>query len=318
MKNEIGGYFEYLEYDHGYEYHEDCIALNSARNAFLYFVKTKNIKKVYIPFFLCDSIYRVCQKNNIVFECYHINKKFRPCFNKKLGKNELFYLVNYYGQISDKEIHDFQTKYPLLIVDNVQCFFKKSINDIPAIYSCRKITGVSDGGYLYSKGIEKLALKQDDSFGRDKHLFGRKNENADKYYSDYISNEKIIDNLPLEYMSKQTKNIMRQIDNDKIIELRNKNFRCLSERLSSSNKIEVVFNDGPFAYPFYFENGDELRKILISKKIYVPLLWPNVLDEGNEIEKEMAKNILPLPCDQRYSTEEMAYICDIIKKYVEK
>ena len=67
---------------------------------------------------------------------------------------------------------------------------------------------------------------------------------------------------------------------------------------------------GPFAYPYYVENGIETRKKLAEKKIYIPTLWPNVLIEkhGDTIEYDYAANILPLPCDQRYGLDDMEYI----------
>ena len=68
-------------------------------------------------------------------------------------------------------------------------------------------------------------------------------------------------------------------------------------------------------YPFYIKNGSEIRKKIQAKKIYVPTLWPDVFNlcGENELEYDMAKNILPIPVDQRYDIEDMVYIVDIIK-----
>ena len=51
-----------------------------------------------------------------------------------------------------------------------------------------------------------------------------------------------------------------------------------------------------------------IKKELAAKKIYVPTLWPNVLDLEDSLEKDFAENILPLPCDQRYDAEDMEMI----------
>lgn len=68
-------------------------------------------------------------------------------------------------------------------------------------------------------------------------------------------------------------------------------------------------------YPLYIENGDKIRQKLRLLKIYIPVLWPNVLNDckENQCEYRMAKNILPLPCDQRYKEEEMIYMAEQIK-----
>ena len=50
--------------------------------------------------------------------------------------------------------------------------------------------------------------------------------------------------------------------------------------------------------------------------IYIPILWPNVLENisDNQIEYQYVLNILPLPCDQRYDLEDMISIVDKLFK----
>lgn len=68
-------------------------------------------------------------------------------------------------------------------------------------------------------------------------------------------------------------------------------------------------------YPLYMENGSEIRKKLQRKKIFIPTLWPAVFNRclEDELEFDMANNILPIPVDQRYGIEDMQYIIDAIK-----
>lgn len=320
MKKEIGGYIEFQDLEHGYNRYPSFIALNSGRNAFLYYVLLKNIKKVYLPFFLCDSVYIVCKNNNIEFERYHINENMYPIFDKKIEENELMYIVNYYGQFDETEIKAFKQKFRNILIDNVQCFYSRPIDEIPTIYSCRKFFGVPDGGYLYFKNPCKshLNLQKDDSDNRMTHLYGRRDKTASDYYQSFLENESLISKLPLMLMSDTTNKLMSNVDHDYIIEQRNKNFEYLSKRLSDLNGLVPKINPGPYCYPFYFPNSDNLRKELTKKKVYVPLLWPNVVREGSHIEVGYAKDILPLPCDQRYSIEEMSFVCDIIENYVKK
>ena len=63
-------------------------------------------------------------------------------------------------------------------------------------------------------------------------------------------------------------------------------------------------------YPLLIENGVMLRNSLQKEQIYIPLLWPNVKRDMSpiDIEYRLADNILPLPCDQRYVTDDMDYI----------
>ena len=56
----------------------------------------------------------------------------------------------------------------------------------------------------------------------------------------------------------------------------------------------------------------DIKKKLANNKIYIPTIWPNVLETDDEIGKEYTKNILPLPCDQRYNHDDMDKMCDLI------
>lgn len=319
MKKEIGGYFSLEKTsEHNDELYQNLLALNSGRNAFLFYVQTMEIKKVFLPFYLCDSIYKVCLANAIEFEQYHIDRNFKPIFDKPLKNGELLYIVNYYGQLNDKDIKKLKEKYSNIIVDNVQCFYSSPIEGIPTIYSCRKFLGVPDGAYLSSKGFKIDDLPQDDSSKRFKHLIGRMNDGAQAHYKEYLKNEELFNELPIKRMSPESKRILCEVDYQKHIKIRKENFQFLDTQLRYFNLLKLKINNGPYCYPLYIKNAALLRDELIKNKIYIPILWPNVLNEGNSLEKDFANNILPLPCDQRYDLEDMKVICDIVKNYVKE
>ena len=83
--------------------------------------------------------------------------------------------------------------------------------------------------------------------------------------------------------------------------------------------MRLVVPEGAFAYPLYIENGVEIRKRLIKRNIYIPTLWPNVLENMSteSLEYAWASNILPLPCDQRYTVEDMKYIIKCLQEVKE-
>ena len=57
---------------------------------------------------------------------------------------------------------------------------------------------------------------------------------------------------------------------------------------------------------------------MIDRKIYVPTLWPNVLEdvEPNALEYRYTADLLPLPVDQRYGEEEMNLIADVVLEVI--
>ncbi|MBA2860459.1 hypothetical protein [Methanococcus maripaludis] len=310
---EIGGYFG-LDQLIKNEYHKNLIALNTGRNSLLYILRAKNIKKLYIPYYLCDSISHMLSKEEYDFEYYAINDSFYPNFDKKLNDFEYIYIVNYYGQLTNRSIRKLKEKYGQIIIDNVQSFFQRPVNGVDTIYSCRKFFGVPDGAYLSTDAKLDYELKTDISKDRMKHILGRFEENASEYYAYFQENDKNFKKTPLMKMSNLTKNIMGAIDYNYVKKVRNENYFYIADKLGSLNILNISKPDGPFAYPFYIANGIEIRKKLAEKKIYVPILWPNVLKDCKKdtLEYDYAANILPLPCDQRYSINDMNRLIDTI------
>ncbi|MCK9217047.1 MAG: hypothetical protein M0P77_03895 [Firmicutes bacterium] len=311
---EIGGYFG-LEQFVDNEYYKDLIRLNTGRNALLYILKAKNIQKIYIPYYLCDSISNMLKMHDYNYEYYHIDAEFNPIFNKSLGLNESIFIVNYYGQLTIEKIKNFKSLYKNVIVDNTHAFFQKPVEEIDTIYSCRKFFGVPDGAYVSTDSILHEELKIDISKGRMDHILGRYEGIASEYYSDFKKNDEMFKTIPLKYMSKLTRNLLGAIDYEKVKSIRDKNFAYLDDRLGEINRLNLIKPEGSFAYPFYSESSVELRKRLIEKKIYIPTLWPNVLEDmpKDSNEYDYVANILPLPCDQRYEVEDMRRVIKNIK-----
>ncbi|QII82421.1 hypothetical protein [Jeotgalibaca arthritidis] len=306
---EIGGYFE-LDQFINKPYHNNMIELNTGRNALAYLIKAKGIKKVYIPHYLCNSVSGVLKMLSVDYEGYSIDKNFNPLFDKKLEKDQYLYIVNYYGQISNSSIRSFKEQYGAIIIDNTQSFFQKPVQGIDTIYSLRKYFGIPDGAYLSTDKILEEKLEEEKSGHRMNHILGRFEGEASTYYNDFRRNDESFKTLPLKKVSRISRNILGAIDYEAVRLRRNKNFQFLNEILSASNHLNISVPEGPFAYPYYAENGIEIRKKLARKKIYIPTLWPNVLQDKNEksIEYDYAANILPLPCDQRYGLEDMECI----------
>lgn len=72
---EIGGYIEFEHY-HGKQFHNDAIKLNCSRNCLAYLIKLHDIKHIYIPYFLCDSVLNVCKKYGVEVSYFHIDEYF--------------------------------------------------------------------------------------------------------------------------------------------------------------------------------------------------------------------------------------------------
>lgn len=312
---EIGGYFG-LDDLVSNEFYDSLIRLNTGRNTLLYLMKARKITKLHIPYYLCDSVSTLLEEHDYNFEYYNIDQEFLPIFDKKLEKDEFLYIVNLYGQLTTEQLLALKQHFGQVIFDYSHAFFQEPLAGVDTIYSCRKFFGVPDGAYLATDAILHENLEQDMSSDRLKHIVGRYEGTASDYYSDFQRNDHVLDATPLRTMSKLTHNLMGAIDYKRARQTRNENYIYLEQQLGADNPLKLTMPQGPFAYPLLVENGLEIRTRLTDEQIYIPLLWPNVMKDCPEesIEYQYAANILPLPCDQRYGLEEMAYLVDLLKK----
>ena len=312
---EIGGYFE-MEKANGSLYHEGALALNSGRHCLEYIIRERHIKKLYIPEFMCYTATETCKKCQCEYEYYPIQKNFLPDLKDKIEREQYIYIVNYYGQISNKVLDELVNEYRNVIIDNVQAYFQKPLNGVDTIYSCRKFLGIADGGFLYTTIKSNMKLEKDFSSDRIHFVLGRFEQGATIFFEEASRNNDFFSDEPVKLMSALTENMLKSFDYQEIMQKRENNFETLNRYLGEINELNVVNPIGPFMYPLCIKNGAELRKKLIQKKIYIPYLWGDVfrMAKRDSVAWYYAENILPLPCDQRYGEVEMKYIVENVKK----
>ncbi len=317
--NEIGGYLE-LENFSGEEYYPELLKLNLGRTALLFALDYLKIKKLWLPYFLCDSITSICAVAPVSLEWYHINAEFEPILPEEEVKDgEYVYLVNYYGQISDQKLLSYQRRYKNIFLDNTHAFFQRPQPGIPVLYSCRKFFGLPDGAYLYLDDVTEDILSTypvDISSFRMSHILGRYEHSASEYYANMLETASHYYEEPIKRMSHLTENLLKGIDYSAVRKKRTENYEVLASALNQYNPLSLLHLDGPFVYPFYCTDGINIRKKLAAEKIFIPTYWSNVIDQmpKETLEYDYAANILPLPCDQRYSKEHMEYILQVLRQ----
>lgn len=312
--NAIGGYFE-LELRNGNHYHKDAIRLNTARNCFEYILRAKRYKKVYLPYFTCEVMLEPLRKLNVDCEFYHIDINLEPTAVFPLKADEAFLYTNYFGmkQSCVERLSGIYGKQ--LIVDNSQAFFAEPIDGIYTFYSPRKFVGVADSGYLYTDKRLDVELEQDLSYERMSHLLKRIDLSAEEGYHDFRNNDNALRNQPIRQMSRLTEKLLGSFDYEMIRNKRIANYRLLAKNLDETNRLclNISDDDVPMVYPYLCTDND-LRKRLISHKVFVATYWPNVFEWCSEemIEYGLAQKIVPLPIDQRLCQEDMGRIVSLI------
>lgn len=304
-----------LELPYGEEYYPGAIKLNTGRNCLEYILTARKIQKVYLPYYICETVLEPIIKLGIGYEFYHLTTDLLPAEIKECRKNEAFLYVNYFG-INDDKVKYLAEHTNSLIVDNTQAFFSPPLPGMDTYYSPRKFFGVPDGGYLFTGKKMNKKLETDVSYKRMVHLI--KFLDYDKgIQKNFHSDETVLSNLPVMYMSHLTRKLLSSIDYNKIRERRISNFSIYQNALSGKNEMNAFLKNNLPAcfYPFLnFVPG--LRQKLREKSIYTPVFWPDVIKRTakGSFERALVQNLILLPVDQNKGTGVLELICDIVLK----
>ena len=91
-----------------------------ARNALKYAVVKFDIKKMHIPYYLCDVIRHTLISAGCKPKFYHIDDNFFPAY--EFSKNDYILYPNYWG-VCAKNVEELVKTYPNLIVDNAHAYY---------------------------------------------------------------------------------------------------------------------------------------------------------------------------------------------------
>lgn len=306
LSKEIGGYFG-LEIEQKFDNISNSIALNCARNCLRYTIKAFNIKEIYVPYYTCPVVWQSIKKENCKIIYYHIDDNFMPTMN--FPENSYILYTNYFG-ICAKNVKTLAKKYKNLIIDNAQAFYMPKYG-IASFNSIRKFFGVPDGALLQTDKILDEKLEQDKSFDRCSHLLKRLDIDAQYGYQDFCQNDNSLINEDIKTISNLTKTIFNSINIKSAKQIRLENFNFLNKHLNKTNELDISLttDDVPMVYP-YLIRDDKLRNVLIQNKIYVATYWDT--QQSDTLEWVFQKYLLPLPIDQRYRTENLERILEVI------
>lgn len=322
---EYGGYIsletrkkEYYTENKGY----DILRLNAARYAIIEAFVDSGCKKLWIPIYTCESIYRALKEAKIVFCTYNINLDFTPKIDN-LEEHECILVTNYFGILGSVFCRKIEKYKCVVIYDNTQAFYCPPIisGSKYTIYSPRKFFGVCDGAYLITKKFNrKHTYIKDFSYDRGKYLLKSVECGTNQSYNDYLCSEEILSLDGVKEMSALTRAILGNIDYEYAAKCRKENFRFLHSILKKYNEIQdetIELTDSvPMVYPLLTrKNKNHLRDFLVKNKIYVPQWWKWVLTHSmsNEFERNLSEYLYPLPIDQRYDLNDMHKIYEVVR-----
>lgn len=321
-RHAIGGYFELPLVSQQEKVMPQAARFQSARSAFLALLRFGKPRRVWMPYYLCDSMYAPLREAGIPWQSYSLDEGFEIDRMPDLREGDWLYYVNYFG-ICDGKIDALLQRYnPLQVVlDHCQAFYSQPRPCLANIYSPRKFFGVPDGGLLVTAlPVEEPAQEDTESIARASYLLKRFADTPEAGYSDYQASEQSLENMEPRRMSRLTERLLSSVPLNEAMERRTANFEYLHQRLSKWNRCAIPETvNAPLCYPLLVKVPG-LREHLIGQRIFVPKYWPDVknsVEEGSA-EHAFTNCLLPLPCDQRYGVEDMARIADTCIDYINR
>jgi hypothetical protein len=313
----IGGYFEIELPPKRAPVHGDAIRFQSARAAFLALLCHRRPSRVWMPTYICDAMLAPLAILGIGCGFYSLSADFDIAEDVELGDGEIFLCVNHFG-VFEKACSSAIERYGAqrVVVDCAQDFFATPKKCLGVVYSPRKFFGVPDGGLLVTDlDVARPVRRHELKDAQILHLVRRLAGDPEAGYASYMTAEAEFARIEPEALSAMTERILAGIDLERVAMARRTNFEFLHARLSASNRLSLKPTDKyvPLCYP-YLARTPTLRERLRESRVYTATYWPEVARRSGSgtFEKDLATNLIAIPCDQRYGEEQMARVVDLI------
>lgn len=321
---------------------------NTGRSAIEYVLKEQfqpSIEgKVLLPAFNCSSVVEAVKRSGVDYEFYAITKNFQidiEDIKKKLNGNvKCLYIIQYFGSYQNESTYEFleelQSKNISIIEDISLSLYSKHEKYIGfgdyILGSIRKWLPIPDGAFLCSKhympmknlpsGYNEYAFKYFTAqIMKNKYL---KQGELDKEKFLKINNEamtSLFSDYTIRSITDVSMDYLCSYDINEVIHKRRKNYKHLLEGTKELSFLKPFLleneNHVPFGFIIQCEKRDQLLKYLIANSIYCNVHW-NILEEcavADSIAQKLSKQILTIPCDQRYGEVEMEYIINTLKNF---
>ena len=305
----MGGYFGLELPEPGAGYHAEALALNLGRNALKLILRHLGCATVYVPSYICDDVLDPIAQMGIQVVFYGIDVNLDPVLNETPCEGAAVLYANYFG-LKGQAARALARSIPVpFILDDTQAFFDPPLAGSFTFYSARKFFGVPDGAYLYGDKISDAMLEPDISCDRCEHLLRAIDQGSMAGFAAYQKLEAAFGRIPPRRMSALTRRLLGSIDYGRVASVRRANYLRLDGALGGINQLRVPLPETavPMCYPLLVNDGAALKAELIRRRMFVPSFWRGVAERVPEgsVESRLARDLLGLPLDQRYSFREM-------------
>ncbi|HEX8563145.1 MAG TPA: hypothetical protein VF676_09225 [Flavobacterium sp.] len=338
MHRVIGGEFDIdlTQSQWGASFFENEAFFSSGRAALYHILrdiqKHEDCADIFLPDYLCESVIEVVKHFAFNIRFYTLNPDLsidEYNFEEKYIPNSVVLIINFFGcSDTNSQAAWIRSNFAktCIIEDNVQAFFamESSSESDYAFTSFRKAFAVPDGAIVKAKAGRIKSGTGRNTFAQYKtaaavlkNLSLSADVDEHIYLELFRQGEELIDDNLDSAVSPLTKTLLLAANFEQIASKRKANSEVIINGLAEMGIIPVVTPTPPqvpLFIPVRLQNRDAVRTELFKENIFCPVHWP--LPKGFELQRgaEMAQNELSIIIDQRYSTEDMTHILNVLKK----
>lgn len=292
---------------------------------------------VFMPSLCCASMAQPFIQLGFLVCYYPLDEELRidlPRLDAMLTDNAVLLVMHYHGRRSYDETAlsaIVSSRNNIITVqDGTQHCFTEELYDSIADYrvaSVRKWISVADGASLWAKqGELPIPVERTNEFTDVwtramlvKREYLRSGDAAlkNEYLSLYSQGMTLLRTQPIDVqaMSSLSRRRLACTDIDAVRKVRRENYNTLYAMLAEVPELVrfCVPQDCPLCFPIVVEDRDRVQKELAAQDIYCQVLWP--LPDGAETcgnSVWFSQHMLAIPCDQRYTKEDMQCIAQHI------
>ena len=323
--NDIGGYFGYEIGHQAPAIHRGAkLRLKSGRSCLKWLAGFEQPKKILIPYYSCDALREGLESCDAEISFYEIDSRLEIA-KAAIPDDVCLIYINYFG-LKGEYAQRLETEIGRrLWLDQTHAFlFEPHAPHAWHFNSARKFFGVPDGAFLYAP--EGVSVPHGDSLPRNtdyrfEHLLLRHLGRAEEGLPIFQENERR-NGGAIGGMSELTESLLSGVDFNQVARKRRENFIRLHGLLGSINRMDSALLNSlaaspPFCYP-YLPLRPIDRRALSAVKIFVPAFWQECVSRncsGFAWERQLSREMLPLPVDHRYDTTDMARLAEMIRTY---
>ena len=292
----------------------------------------KDQKRVaYVPIYTCETVLAPFEKAGYQLKFYELDKNLHSVFDESvLDEISVLSLCGYYGFCSyDREFVRACKERGITIFEDVthSLFTDGGIDPLCdyAAGSFRKWMGVSCGGFaLKRNGKFRAPILPVDK----RHLALRDQaiveEKGDVFWEGEMLLRKMFDSYAGD---ERSEHILRYADLDTICRRRRENYAALLAALPAGAKgFQPVFPSLPEGvvpshFTLYAEDREGFQKYIGERGIHSTVYWPvgPLVDlTGHDTARYIYDHVISLPCDQRYSPDDMRRVAAVLMEYSDR